>query len=95
MGSQYDDVIYGDSGDNIIWGNGGDDLVIKGRDSTALTFQDYTLGSDYALDAIHVGNTQYSAEQFLAEMGLTLPQIRIRVAFCFKTGLAAGLKGRI
>ncbi len=26
---------------------------------------------------------------------LTLPQIRIRVAFCFKTGLAAGLKGRI
>ncbi len=37
-----------------------------------LILQDYALGSDYQLDEIHLGETVYTAEQFLAEIGLTL-----------------------
>ncbi len=37
-----------------------------------LTVQNYALGSDYQLDEIHIGESVYSSDQFLAEMGLTL-----------------------
>ncbi len=57
----------------------GDDLVINFHltDNGAnivntLTLQNYALGSDYEFNEIHIGNSIYSSDQFLAEMGLTL-----------------------
>ncbi len=49
----------------------GNDLVISSGGGT-LNLQNYALGSDYQLAEVHIGETIYTSEQFLAEMGLSL-----------------------
>ncbi len=50
----------------------GDDLVIASHQNAQVTLQNYTLGSDYQIDQFSINGTDYTSDQFLAEMGLTI-----------------------
>ncbi len=54
----------------------GDDLLVNQYSGEALmgslVIEDYGLGSNYQIDEFHFSETIYTAEQFLAEMGLTM-----------------------
>ncbi len=55
-----------------------DDLIISYSDAynndieNTLIIENYTLGSDYQIDQFNIGGAEYTSDQFLAEMGLSL-----------------------
>ncbi len=54
------------------------DLIISHSDphnngiENTLVVENYTLGSDYQIDQFNIGGAEYTSDQFLAEMGLSL-----------------------
>ncbi len=55
----------------------GNNLAISSIYEDQIILQDFALGSDYQIDEFQIGNSysgyeSYTAEQFLAEMGLSL-----------------------